>query len=504
MNRSKNISYKISNFIEFNIKQTGLFTGLFFLIVVMPILFGIDRVILNKYELIRQDHYTSLVAFNNGLSSILISILLTTFSVVFVVMQLASSQFLPRILRYFMANDLRIQRFIGVYLCGISSIFFIQIFSTLYNDRFQLCLFISLLLSFYCILINFPNVIIHLNDNMNVATITSKIKEQVIEEIEILYADKWQNNDLLLYKRLQVDLHNMHALIYWGGKSGYLSEVNYSELSVQVTQFINKNVDIPPFKIHQKPIVGEFIMHETTVVLVIEFESAVKAETIDSVNKKFIEITQKVFHVNKYRSYKQDISFGVRKLIDIAIKAISPAVNDPTTCLNCIDYIGEIIRQLSVRKFPSTQTLELKNQKIYISEFDFKELVNFSFDQIYQWGKKDTVVVKRIIQTIYHILPCVLNPYNLMVLIKEIEDMELSKMYYINNCTIEHTNEQIVMVNKELEKFRIKAKEQIQRVKDIGIFKSYERKDSEINVELSDIRRIEIECLDYLNLYLHT
>lgn len=42
-----------------------------------------------------------------------------------------------------------------------------------------------------------------------------------------------------------------------------------------------------------------------------------------------------------YRTLTQDISFGVDQLVEIAIRALSPAVNDTVTELTCIDWLGD-------------------------------------------------------------------------------------------------------------------------------------------------------------------
>ena len=39
----------------------------------------------------------------------------------------------------------------------------------------------------------------------------------------------------------------------------------------------------------------------------------------------------------------QDVEFGILQIVDIALKAVSPAVNDPTTALTCIDQLGSIL-----------------------------------------------------------------------------------------------------------------------------------------------------------------
>ena len=55
---------------------------------------------------------------------------------------------------------------------------------------------------------------------------------------------------------------------------------------------------------------------------------------------------------------EQDVEFGILQIVDIALKAISPAVNDPTTALTCIDQLGRILsaRQCASRRPPRSAT----------------------------------------------------------------------------------------------------------------------------------------------------
>ena len=47
---------------------------------------------------------------------------------------------------------------------------------------------------------------------------------------------------------------------------------------------------------------------------------------------------------------QQDVAFGVRQLVDIALKAISPAVNDPSTAATCIDRLGSLLAEIARRR----------------------------------------------------------------------------------------------------------------------------------------------------------
>jgi uncharacterized membrane protein len=414
-------------------------------------------------------------------------------------MQLASSQFSPRILRYFMYSDVKIQQFIGIYLGAIALIFLTQIVNTFTpNLKLYACTLFSIMINFYCLLILFPKIIIHLSDNMNVSSITNRIKNEILQEIEMLYAENWKMGDRLLHKRARRQQGKETLLIFWNGASGYLSKIDYPKLNALYHPFLQEHPHLAPPKIYQKAIIGEFIMSAATPILVIELEATVSAETKAAVTQSMTHILNEVVVINKYRSYTQDVNFGIRKLVDIAIKAISPAVNDPTTCLNCIDYLGEAIQQLALKKFPSTQASQLSNERIFINEFGFDEVVDFSFDQIYQWGKLDHVVIKRILKTIQQILPSVWNPYHLMVLMREIEDMELEKIYATAAPSQTHTLEQIKSVERALKKFSERALKQISVLEKQGILDFYAAQNP--NTEDAVLQE-ELKCIAYLKNY---
>ena len=56
------------------------------------------------------------------------------------------------------------------------------------------------------------------------------------------------------------------------------------------------------------------------------------------------------FDLGPTRTLQQDVEFGVLQIVDVALKAISPAVNDPTTAINCIDQLSRILIRFVDRK----------------------------------------------------------------------------------------------------------------------------------------------------------
>ena len=435
--------------------------------------------------------YQRLIPVVNVLVSIVIGISLTTFSVIFVVMQLASSQFSPRILRHFLANDLRVQHFIALFVGTVALCILPQLASVVYpNQPFLVTLVIGTFLALRALVWSYPSMITYLSVNMNISSITNQIKKEMVQEIHGLYREVWQKGGELLYKRQQATSTAKVFSIVSPFESGYLESVNYVKLE-QLLEVIFKKYGV--HAVYQKPVVGEYIMKETSVLLMVE--AVAFSEDLKKELERLVEVT---FLVNVFRSHTQDINFGVRKLVDIAIKAISPAVNDPTTCLNCIDQIGEILKHLSDRQFPSSEARHLMHKNIHINEFNYDEFVDFCFDQIFQWGKNDPTVIKRILRTLRLIVPTVENPFHLKVLLQEVEDMDLLSIYNFENKEGNFSKEKILTIRQELKGFQLKALSQITHLKEKGILHYYTQEHLCCNNEITLVQK---ETLDFLAMY---
>ncbi|MDQ4021525.1 MAG: DUF2254 domain-containing protein [Actinomycetota bacterium] len=53
------------------------------------------------------------------------------------------------------------------------------------------------------------------------------------------------------------------------------------------------------------------------------------------------------------RTMEQDVAFGFRQLVDVAERALSPSVNDPTTACQAIDVLHDLLRRLATRRLPT-------------------------------------------------------------------------------------------------------------------------------------------------------
>lgn len=233
---------QVNNLLQHQIKHIGTFTSGIYVFIIGSVLLTMDYYVDfgMKFKINEMEIYNRLIPVSTILISILIGISLTTFSVVFVVMQLASSQFSPRILRHFLSNNIRMQRFIGLFVGTISLCVLPQIASVFYQTSFLLTLTTGSLFAFYCLVWSYPNMISYLSINMNVSSITNGIKVEMVEEINALYQENWSVGKNLLYKRSKINREKFQVKIVSPFETGYLDSVNYKKLE-KITEYIGSS-----------------------------------------------------------------------------------------------------------------------------------------------------------------------------------------------------------------------------------------------------------------------
>lgn len=101
------------------------------------------------------------------------------------------------------------------------------------------------------------------------------------------------------------------------------------------------------------------------------------------------------FDIGPVRTMQEDVEFGFRQIVDIALKAISPAVNDPSTAATCIDHLGRLLIRLAGRRAPPAVLGGL-----IVPRTAPGELADLAFEQLRQYGRTDMAVALRLLRTL--------------------------------------------------------------------------------------------------------
>ncbi len=105
----------------------------------------------------------------------------------------------------------------------------------------------------------------------------------------------------------------------------------------------------------------------------------------------------RAIHLGLERTSEQDPKYPIRLLVDIAIKALSPAINDPTTAVQAIDQIEDLLRRLGRRDLDAGYARDANGAlRLVFPMPTWEDYLTLSFDEIRQYGVSSVQVMRRL------------------------------------------------------------------------------------------------------------
>jgi uncharacterized membrane protein len=110
------------------------------------------------------------------------------------------------------------------------------------------------------------------------------------------------------------------------------------------------------------------------------------------------------FDIGPTRTMQQDVEFGIIQIVDIALRAISPAINDPSTAISCIDQLSRVIIHWLGREPAKWQYFAPPHVlRVVVPWSTFQGLIDTAFDQIRHYAIADVAVSLRLIRAFHDI-----------------------------------------------------------------------------------------------------
>ena len=107
------------------------------------------------------------------------------------------------------------------------------------------------------------------------------------------------------------------------------------------------------------------------------------------------------FDFGPTRTLQQDVEFGVLQIVDIALKAISPAVNDPTTAIGSVDQLSRILIRFAARETPESTLYDPPGVfRVHVPWIGFERLLDSAFEQIRLYARSDVAVSLRLLRAL--------------------------------------------------------------------------------------------------------
>lgn len=325
-----------------------------------------------------------------AIASSMLTVAALAFSMTLTALTQASGQYTPRILRNFMRD--RINQFILGYFVSVFAYCLIVLRTIRGAEELtfvpSLAVMGGLVLAIggIVVLIYFIH---HIASSLQVSQIIDNIVSETKDAIDTLFPEELGTP---AKKSEKTEAQLINAYKTWreipAQTSGYIQYVDTDEL----IDWAEEN----EFVVKMERGIGQFTGKGAALVSLTgegqNFEKNIKNETISEINN--------LFSINRYRTIEQDIGFGIRQIVDIALKALSPGINDTTTAITCIDFLSVIVGAIARKQLP--ETVRSKNGKlcVLVKANDFRKYVETAFDQIRISGKANQAIFERLLDAL--------------------------------------------------------------------------------------------------------
>ncbi|GMU10823.1 DUF2254 domain-containing protein [Corallococcus caeni] len=303
------------------------------------------------------------------------------FSVTILVLQQASNQYSPRILRTFLSDrqsQLTLGIFVGTFVYALLTLRGVRGTSEELHIQAHVPS-LSVWLSLVLVLLSvgaFIFFIHHVAQSIRAVVILGRIHDETCATLERMYPEGVGQDTR--EPELQRPLAPPSLVVPHGKPSGVLVTVDESRLMACA-----KKADV---MVGLVPSMGDFVPHGAPL-----FEVWGDAGKLD------VKALTDAVGTGAERTLQQDTAFGFRQLVDVAERALSPGINDPTTAVQAIDPLHDLLRRMVQRRFPSpSRQDDAGTLRLLCPRPDWDTYVRLAVDEIRLFGAGDLQVARRL------------------------------------------------------------------------------------------------------------
>ncbi|MCB0163838.1 MAG: DUF2254 domain-containing protein, partial [Anaerolineae bacterium] len=331
----------------------------------------------------------------SAIANSMLTVVSLTFSTIMIVLVLASQQFSPRILGNFARDHVSqnvLSMFIGTF---VYSLLVMGRINDTKDVPFMtvLSIIVAIILALLSVgaLIYFID---HIAKSVQVNYIIAEIDKQTVAGLHLIFADPAQNDGRTATPMTTLPYSIEESATVTAHKRGYIQAIDFDEL-VGIGQEHNIVVQLDRM-------VGDFVAKKSVLL---------RTWPPTTISDDIVERLLDAFEIGPTRTMFQDTLFGLRQLVDMALKAISPAINDPTTAVTCIDALSNILTLAARYPDPPAQYGDDSGVvRLITRPVTFKAMVDLAFDQIRQYARSEVTVSLRLLDALVEIAQATSDP----------------------------------------------------------------------------------------------
>ncbi len=272
------------------------------------------------------------------ISGAMISFTALVFSITMLVLQSASSQLSPRVVRTFL-RDRYNQVVLGLFVATF--VFSLLVLASVGDGdvpRLSVAVAVGLVL---VSVLAFVSYIDHMAHDIRPSSVTESIAVEALAVIGEIYPDgaevpETDDTTSEAVARRTTDKESESFVVTWSSPAGYIQSFDREQLLAYADR---EGADIE-LQVGS----GDFLVHGRPLLSVHKSGSTIAASDIG---------LTRVVRLGPERTMSEDPEFGFRLLVDVALRALSPSLNDPSTAILAIDRLHELLSSLMDREIPS-------------------------------------------------------------------------------------------------------------------------------------------------------
>lgn len=305
----------------------------------------------------------------------------TVFSITIAALSLAAGQMGPRLLRNFTrdrGNQFTLGVFLGTFCYALMVLRSVRTATEGSGFVPHLSLSVGIILAFICVatLVYFVG---HMAGRINVDTVIELVSDDIHSAIQRLTTDERQPEP--------------PPLTFWrdatpitDARRGYLQQLDEHRLAAWASEHeIAIRLLVRP---------GDYVFPGAPIALMLPPVEGADVAVRDATA------------LGPQRAGSSDLRFAVRQLVEVAVRALSPGINDPHTAVSVLDRLGAVLCEMKPLYLPTGVRLAQERPVLVVPHIQYDQLLNTMFHMIRQHAAGNVTVLMKQLEVLTLVVSC--------------------------------------------------------------------------------------------------
>ena len=353
------------------------------------------------------------------IASSMITVAGVTFSITIAAVAQTSAQYTPRVLRTFMgdrANQAVLGTFVGIFaycLVVLRTIrsgnegSFVPPTAVLGGFLFAL-VGVGVLVYF----------IVHITQSLQAASILNRVSHETVEAVDRLFPARLGTPAAEVDDSTRPTLAALRSArwhLVCSDESGYIEGIDDDGLLTFARErglVVRMELGVGDFAVAGAPLAA---------VTPVDPDAQAQRGANTDEDKSVEDALNALYSVSAYRTVAQDAAFGILQIVDVALKGLSPGINDTTTAVTCVGHLTAVLAAVAQRHIPDPIRVEDSHIRVIAVGPTFASLVATAFDDVRRSAGNNVTVLRRILDGLDTVGFCTANPERRRVLIAHVD-----------------------------------------------------------------------------------